>query len=91
MAAVGPRHKVSTAPARVVVVEVNQSLCGVSVIAGGDYGAWRECNLRRCQDDARKARAEPAAACTGSEGNGEAGASDAEAEEGEAAGEADVE
>ncbi len=54
---VGPRHTVSLAnPRRVVVVEVIQALCGLSVVDGHEHGEFVEFNLRKFQDRIRKSK-----------------------------------
>lgn len=51
------RHKVQFKQAEaVIVVEIFQSFCGMSVVRGGDYDTFAELNLRKTQDRVRKKR-----------------------------------
>ena len=67
---VGGRHTVSlTNPRRVVVVEVIQALCGISVVEDHEYTTFAQFNLRQFQEGIRrKQEEEPGAAGDGSYG-----------------------
>lgn len=50
---VGPLHKVNLkSPEKVILVEINQSLSGISIIENGDYHRYLEYNLRKHQEQA---------------------------------------
>lgn len=51
---VGPLHKVDLKrPEKVIVVEINQSLAGISIVTGGNYHKYSEYNIRKYQEQVR--------------------------------------
>lgn len=60
---IGPLHKVSLKQAeKVIVVEINQALAGISIVTGGKYNQFLAYNLRKFQEQVRNKDTETPAA-----------------------------
>jgi tRNA(Ser,Leu) C12 N-acetylase TAN1 len=56
-AMIGPAHKVNLkSPTKVVVIEIIQSLAGITITDNGDYHRYEEYNIRKYQEKVLNAK-----------------------------------